>query len=73
LIDDLKDPHEAAQEQLNKYVNGIDDQFNNVLARHENDFVNAYRVSLKRKLTLCFIESHGQSAEGIDVSKAESQ
>ncbi|CDW90797.1 UNKNOWN [Stylonychia lemnae] len=43
LLERQRAPHIETQQKLEKCVDGIEDQFGNVLNRHENDFVNAYR------------------------------
>jgi hypothetical protein len=55
LKEDKKLPHEQAQKDLSELVEGIDDQFSDVLERHERDFLNAYKVTI----TIHFLGTHG--------------
>ena len=57
--EDDKVPNKAKQvvTELDKCVEGINDQFVQVLLNHENDFMSAYRVSYP--LFKCFIPNTG--------------
>jgi ubiquitin len=39
-----KEPHELVQSKLNVCVENIEGQFQHVLSKHEEDFLNAYKV-----------------------------
>eukprot|EP00347_Sterkiella_histriomuscorum_P006538 403352386 len=48
LIDQNQQPHIQTQQNLDKCVDGIETQFQTVLGRHENDFVQAYRGHMQK-------------------------
>ncbi len=66
LNDKPKLPHAIAQENLENYVENIDNQFSSVLNRHEEDFVNAYRV---RNTFSYLLGPHDESIKGANISE----
>jgi hypothetical protein len=65
LLNDSSHPLYEIRDKLGKYINKIDDYYDIVIAKHDRDFLNAYKMDMnKYKKQLTQLKQQAEDAAG---------